>query len=177
MELWFFRLCRMVDATPEAPVDHEASLAIRIHAPPTSCAGAVPSAALRFSSAEDTCRVADGGSDTIPGEEKIKQGVQQMLATFLAIARPDEQSALRIGSRYGKFSGASVSPVKAVHKGICHLRIEFKIEVAHGGCSVRSVRRSARMSIRSDSRCLDAHRRAWQLVIEECLMCYPQPVP
>jgi hypothetical protein len=31
-------LCRMVDATPEAPVDNEASLAIRIHAPPTSCA-------------------------------------------------------------------------------------------------------------------------------------------
>ena len=74
-ELWLFRLGRMVDATPEAPVDHEASLAIRIHAPPTSCTGAVPAAALRSSSAEDTCRVADGGSDTIPGEEKIKQGV------------------------------------------------------------------------------------------------------
>ena len=177
MELWFFRLRRMVDATSKAPIDHEASLAIRIHATPSSCAGAVSSAALRFSSAEDTCRVADGGSDTIPGEEKIEQGVQQMFAALLGIARPDEQSALRIGSRYGKFSGASVFPVKAVDKGSCHLRIEFKIEVAHGGCSVRSVRRSARMSIRSDSRCLDAHRRAWQLVIEECLMCFPQPVP
>jgi hypothetical protein len=33
------------------------------------------------------------------------------------------------------------------------------------------------MSIRSDRRRLDAHRRAWQLVIEECLMCFPQPVP
>ena len=76
MELGFFRLRRMVDATSEASIDHEASLAIRIHAPPTSCAGAVPSAALRFSSAEDTCRVADGGSDTIPGEEKIEQSVQ-----------------------------------------------------------------------------------------------------
>jgi len=28
MELWFFRLRRMVDATSEAPVDHEASLTI-----------------------------------------------------------------------------------------------------------------------------------------------------
>lgn len=177
MELWFFRLRRMVDAASEAPVEYEASLAIRIRAPPSSCAGAVPSAALRFSSAEDTCRVANGSSDTIPGEEKIEQGVQQVLATLLAIARPNEQSALRIGSRYGKFSGASVSPVKAVDKRGCHLRIEFKIEVAHGGCSVRSVRRSAKTSIRSDWRCLDAHRRAGHLVIEERLMCYLQPLP
>ena len=173
MEVWFFRLRRMVDTTSEAPIDHEASLAIRIHAPPTSCTGAVPSAALRFSSAEDTCRVANGGSDSIPGEEKIKQGVKQMLAALLGVARPDIQGALRIGSRYGKFSRASVSPVKAVDEGSCHLRIEFKIEVAHGGCSVRSVRQSAKMSIRSGRRCLDAHRRAWQLVIEECLMCFP----
>jgi hypothetical protein len=136
MELWFFRLRRMVDATSKAPVDHEAPLAVRIRAPPSSCAGAVPSAALRFSSAEDTCRVANGGSDTIPGEEKIKQGVQQMLATFLGIARPDEQSALRIGSRYGKFSGASVSPVKAVNKGSCHLRIEFLCGRPHKNSSV-----------------------------------------
>ena len=96
---------------------------------------------------------------------------------LLAIARPDIQSALRIGSSYGEFAGASVSSVKAVDKGSCHLRIEFKIEVAHGGCSVRSGRRSARTSIRSDRRCLDAHWWAWQLVIEECLMCYLQPVP
>jgi len=136
MELGLPRLRRMVDAASEAPVDHKASLAIRIHAPPSPCAGAVPSSALRFSSAEDTCRVAYGASDTIPGKEKIKQGVQQMLATLLGIARPDIQSALRIGSRYGKFSSASVFPVKAVDKGSCHLRIEFKIEVAHGGCSV-----------------------------------------
>ena len=94
-----------------------------------------------------------------------------MFATLLGIARPDEQSALRIGSRYGEFSGASISPVQAVDKGSCHLRIEFKIEVAHAGCSVRSRRRSARTSIRSDRRCLDAHWWAWQLVIEECLMC------
>ena len=123
MKLWLFRLCRMVDATTEVPVDHEASLAIRIHAPPTSCAGAVPAAALRFSSAKDTCRVADGGSDTISGEEKIEQSVQQMLATLLGIARPDIQSALRIGSRYGKFSGASVFPVQAVdtRRSICRI--------------------------------------------------------
>ena len=72
MELWFFRLRRMVDATPEAPIHHEASLAIRIHATPSSCAGAVSSTALRFSSAEDTCRVGYSGSDAITGEEKIE---------------------------------------------------------------------------------------------------------
>ena len=72
MELWFFRLRRMVDATPEAPVDHEASLAIRIHAPPSSCAGAVPSAALRFSSAENTRRVGYRGSYAIPRKKKIE---------------------------------------------------------------------------------------------------------
>jgi hypothetical protein len=132
---------------------------------------------LRFSSAEDTCRVADCGSDAIPGEEKIEQGVQQMFAALLGIACPDEQSALRVGRRYGKFSGASVSPIEAMDKRSRHLRIKFKIEVAHGGCSVRSGRRSARTSIRSDRRCLDAHWWAWQLVIEECLMCYLQPVP
>ena len=135
-ELWLFRLGRMVDATPEAPVDHEASLAIRIHAPPTSCAGAVPSAALRFSAAENARGVGYRGSDTIPSEEKIEQGVQQMLAALLGIACPDVQSALRIGSRHRKFSGASVSPVKAVDKRCCHLRVEFKIEVAHSRCSV-----------------------------------------
>jgi hypothetical protein len=90
-----------------------------------------------------------------------------MLATLLWIARPDEQSALRIGSRYGKFSGTSVSPVKAVHKRSGHLRIEFEIEVAHGVYSVRSVSRSAKTLIRSDRRCLDAHWWAWHLVSEE----------
>ena len=72
VELRFFRLRRMVDAAPETSVDHEASLAIQIHASPTSCAGAVPSAALRFSSAENTCRVAYGGADAISGEQKVE---------------------------------------------------------------------------------------------------------
>jgi hypothetical protein len=72
MELWLFRLRRMVDAASEAPVDDEASLAVRIHTPPPSCAGAVPSAALCSSSAEDTCRVGYSGSDAITGEEKIE---------------------------------------------------------------------------------------------------------
>ena len=72
MELCFFRLRRMVDATPEAPVHHEASLAIRIHATPSSCAGAVSSTALRFSSAENTRGVGYRGSDAIPGKEKIE---------------------------------------------------------------------------------------------------------
>jgi len=100
-----------------------------------------------------------------------------VFAALLGIARPDEQGALRVGRRYGKFSGSSVSPVEAMNKGSCHLRVEFEIEVAHGVYSVRPVSRSAKTLIRSDRRCLDAHRRAWQLVIEECLMCFPQPVP
>ena len=134
VEFGLFRLRRMVDAASEAPVDDEASLAVRIHTPPPSCAGAVPSAALRSSSAKDTCRVADCGSDAVPCEEKIEQGVQQVFAALLGIACPDEQSALRVGRRYGKFSGASVSPVEAMDKRSRHLRIKFKIEVAH--CSV-----------------------------------------
>jgi hypothetical protein len=134
MELWFFRLRRMVDATPEATVDHEASLTSRIHATPSSCTGTVPSAALRFSAAENARGVGYRGSDTIPSEEKIEQGVQQMLAALLGIACPDVQSALRIGRCYGKFSGTSISPVKAMDKRCCHLRVELKIEVAH--CSV-----------------------------------------
>jgi hypothetical protein len=72
MELGLPRLRRMVDAASEAPVNHKASLAVRIHAPPTSCAGAVPSTALCFASAENTCRVGYRGSDTIPGKEKIE---------------------------------------------------------------------------------------------------------
>jgi hypothetical protein len=60
---------------------------------------------------------------------------------LLGIARPDEQSALRVGRRYWEFSGAFVSPVQTMDKRSCHLRIEFKIEVAHGGFSVRSARR------------------------------------
>ena len=72
VELGLFRLRRMVDAASEAPVDHEASLAIRVHATPSSCAGAVPSTALCFSSAENTCWVGYRGSYAIPGKEKIE---------------------------------------------------------------------------------------------------------
>ena len=72
VEFGLFRLRRMVDAASEAPVDDEASLAVRIRAPPPSCAGAAPSAALCSSSAEDTCRVGYSGSDAITGEEKIE---------------------------------------------------------------------------------------------------------
>jgi hypothetical protein len=72
MELGLFRLRRMVDAASEASVDHEASLASRIHAPPSSCACAVPSPALCFASAENACRVGYRGSDTIPSKEKIE---------------------------------------------------------------------------------------------------------
>ena len=61
-----------------------------------------------------------------------------MFMALLGVACPDIQGALRIGSRYGKFLGASVSPVEAMDKRSRHLRIEFKIEVAHGGYSVLS---------------------------------------
>jgi hypothetical protein len=100
-----------------------------------------------------------------------------MFVALLGIARPDEQSALRVGRRYWEFSGAFVSSVQTMDKRSCHLRIEFKIEVAHGGFSVRSARRPDKTSIRADRRGLDAHRRARQLVIEESPMCFPKPVP
>jgi hypothetical protein len=72
MELGLFRLRPMIDAAPEASVDHEASLAIRIHAPPASCTRTVPSAALCLASAEKTRRVGYRRSDAIPCKKKIE---------------------------------------------------------------------------------------------------------
>jgi hypothetical protein len=59
-----------------------------------------------------------------------------MFLALLRITCPHDESALRVGSRDGKFAGALVSLVKTVDKRSCHLRIEFKIEVTHGGFSV-----------------------------------------
>src|SRR5580698_4588567 len=47
------RLRRVVDSSPEGPIDDKASLAIRIHAAPGSCTGAVASSTLCFLSTED----------------------------------------------------------------------------------------------------------------------------
>src|SRR6202161_1312242 len=44
------RLRRVVDSSPEGPIDDEASLAIRIHAAPGSCTGTVASSTLCFPS-------------------------------------------------------------------------------------------------------------------------------
>jgi hypothetical protein len=86
-----------------------------------------------FSPAEDACRIAYGGSDTIPREEKIEQRVQADVPGTLADRAPTRSECLARRGRYRKFLGALVSPVKAMDKRSCHLRIEFKIEVAHGG--------------------------------------------
>jgi hypothetical protein len=136
VESRFLRLGRMVDATPEATVDDEASFAVRVHAAPSSGAGTISSAALCLSPAEDARRIAYRSSHAIPCEEKVEQRVQKMFLALLQIARPYDQSALRVGGRHRKLPGALVSPVKAMDERTGHLGVEFKIEVAHGGSSV-----------------------------------------
>src|SRR5579862_485798 len=54
-----------------------------------------------------------------------------MFPALLQIARPYDQSALRVRRRYRKLTCALVSPVKTMDKGSGHLGIKFKIEVAH----------------------------------------------
>ena len=114
VELRFLRLRRMVDATPEATVDNEASFAVRVHAAPSSGAGTISSAALCLSPAKDARRIAYRSSHAIPREEKVEQRVQEMFLALLQIARPYDQSALRVGGRYRELPGALVSPVKAM---------------------------------------------------------------
>jgi hypothetical protein len=43
---------------------------------------------------------------------------------------------LRVRGRDRKFLGALIPPVQAMDKRSCHLRIEFKIKVAHGWISI-----------------------------------------
>ena len=116
VEFWFLRLGRMVDATPEATVDDEASFAVWVHATPSSGAGTISSAALCLSPAKDARRIAYRSSHAIPREEKVEQRVQEMFLALLQIARPYDQSALRVGGRYWELPGALVSPVKATRQ-------------------------------------------------------------
>jgi hypothetical protein len=143
VEFWFLRLGRVVNSTPEAAIYDEASLALRVYATPASCARTVASPALGFSPAKDARWIEYRSPDAIPREEKVEQRVQKMLLAFLRIARPYDQSALRVRGRYRELPGALVSPVKAMDKRNCHLRIDFKIEVAHGGFSVLAQHRVA----------------------------------
>jgi hypothetical protein len=130
------RLRRVVDSSPEGPIDDEASLAIRIHAAPGSCTGAVASSTLCFLSTEDAWRIGYGGADTVPRKDKVEERVQKMLPALLQVTRPHDQSALRVRGRYREFLGALIPPVQAMDKRSCHLRIEFKIKVAHGWISI-----------------------------------------
>ena len=66
------RLRRVVDSSPEGPIDDEASLAIRIHAAPGSRTRTVASPALCFSAAEDARRIAYRGADSIPRKDKVE---------------------------------------------------------------------------------------------------------
>jgi hypothetical protein len=136
VEFWFLRLGRMVNAAPEAAVDDEASLAVRVYATPSSRARTVASPALGFSSAKDARWIEYRSSDAISREEKVEQRVQNMLLALLGIARPDDQSALRIRGRYRKLPGALVSPVKAMDKRNCYLRIDFLCGRPHKKSSV-----------------------------------------
>jgi hypothetical protein len=136
VKFWFLRLGRMVNATPEAAVYDKASLALRVYAAPSSCTRTIASPALRFSSAKYARWIEYRSRDAISREEEVEQRVQQMLLALLGIARPDDQNALCVRGRYRKLPGAPVPPVEAMDKRNCHLRVNFKIEVAHGGFSV-----------------------------------------
>jgi hypothetical protein len=72
MKVGLLRLRRVIDSSPEAPIDDKASLASRIHATPASCAGAVSAPALCFSSAEDAWGIGYGGADTVPCKDEIE---------------------------------------------------------------------------------------------------------
>jgi hypothetical protein len=130
------RLRRVVDSSPEGPIDDEASLAIRIHAAPGSCTGTVASSTLCFPSTEDAWGIGYGGADTVPRKDEIEQRIHEVFPALLRIARPHDQSALRVRGRDRKFLGALIPPVQAMDKRSCHLRIEFKVKVAHGWISV-----------------------------------------
>ncbi|HXI38498.1 MAG TPA: hypothetical protein VNH83_00900 [Bryobacteraceae bacterium] len=66
------RLRRVVDSSPEGPIDDEASLAIPIHAAPGSCTGTVASSTLCFPSTEDAWGIRYGGADTVPRKDKVE---------------------------------------------------------------------------------------------------------
>ena len=66
IKLRLLRLSRVIDSSPEGPIDDEAPLATRIHATPGSCAGAVTPSTLCFPSTEDAWGIAYGGTDAVP---------------------------------------------------------------------------------------------------------------
>ena len=74
-EVRLLRLRRVIDSSPEGPIDDEASLATRIHAAPGSCTGTVASSALCFPSAEDAGGIGHGGADTVPRKDEIEQRI------------------------------------------------------------------------------------------------------
>src|SRR5579863_1215762 len=67
------RLRRVVDSSPEGPIDDE--LAIRIHAAPGSCTGTVAPSTLCFPSTEDAWGIGCGGADTVPCKDEIEQRI------------------------------------------------------------------------------------------------------
>jgi hypothetical protein len=69
------RLRRVVDSSPEGPIDDEASLAVRIHAAPGSRTGTVASSTLCFPSTEDAWGIGYGGADTVPRKDEIEQRI------------------------------------------------------------------------------------------------------
>ena len=72
VEFRLLRLCWVVDSTTEAAIDHEASLAFRIHATPRSGARAVASSTLCFPATEDARRVGYRGADSIPRKDQVE---------------------------------------------------------------------------------------------------------
>ena len=72
IKLGLLRLRWVIDSSPEAPINDEASLAPRIHAAPGSCTGAVAPATLCFPSTEDAWGIAYGGADAVPCKDEIE---------------------------------------------------------------------------------------------------------
>ena len=104
IKLGLLRLRWVIDSSPETPINDEASLALRIHAAPGSCTGAITSSALSFPFTEDAWRIVRCGADTVPRKDQIEQRIQQVFPAFLRIARPNDQSALRIRGDDRKFA-------------------------------------------------------------------------
>ena len=75
IKLGLLRLRWVIDASPEAPINDEASLATRIHAAPGSCTGTVASSTLCFPSTEDAWGIGYGGADTVPCKDEIEQRI------------------------------------------------------------------------------------------------------
>jgi hypothetical protein len=69
------RLRRVVDSSPEGPINDEASLTIWIHAAPGSCTRTIAPSTLRLPSAEDARGIGYGGADTVPCKDEIEQRI------------------------------------------------------------------------------------------------------